>query len=263
MVASASPTRSDGRTLIERIVAQLAHRDLLQRPPRQDGALQRVGGEHAQARRLAGRIAHQDVGGALLLEQPHHGDDVGVRVDQVRRPHEGLVDARHVQRLQLVAALALAGGAELGAQVGKQQRAERGVGGDQVVDGLARQRIGHHLLDRHEAAAGLAGHQGAAVEAVVRPVGGHQILAVELLHHALDDDEQVRGRRADVEDHLVGPVIGDVHVVAHLALLVLRQAVEGRGVEVEGVGHGSGRAGGSGQMVKKSSEARAAAQAAI
>jgi hypothetical protein len=187
---------------------------------------------------LLARVAHQHVGGVLALEQPNDGDDVGVPLDDVRGAHEGLVHAGEVERLELVAAAPLAGRAELGAQVGEQQRAEVGVGGDQVVDGLVRQFISHHLLVGHEAAAGLAGHQAAAVEAVVRPVAGHALVAVELAHAALDQDEQMRRRRAHVQDDLARAKVGHVHVVAHQALLGLRQAVEGRGGEVEGVGHG-------------------------
>jgi hypothetical protein len=126
--------------------------------------------------------------------------------------------------------LALAGGAELGAQVGEQQRAKGGVGGNQLLHRVARQRVGHHLLGGDEAAAGLARHQAATVEAVVGPVGGGQLLAVELVDVTLDDDEQMRGHGiAHVQNHFARAEIDHVHVVAHQALLVLRQAVERRG----------------------------------
>ena len=133
--------------------------------------------------------------------------------------------------------MALAGGAELGAQVREQQRAKGGVGGNQLLHRLARQRVGHHLFGGDEAAAGLARHQAATVEAVVGPVGGGQLVGVELVDVTLDDDEQMGRHGAHVQNHFVRAEIDHVHMVAHQALLVLRQAVERRGAEVEGVRH--------------------------
>ena len=76
--------------------------------------------------------------------------------------------ARHRQRLHLALAVALRQRAELVRQVREQQRAEGRVARDQRVDGGLRQLVGQHLLGGDEAAAGAAGDQRAAVEAVVR-----------------------------------------------------------------------------------------------
>ena len=219
-------------------VGQLPHRQLVERGAVQDGALQRGGGEDAHTGRRAVAVAHQHVHGTFGLEQAHHRDNIGGGVHAVCGPHKGLVHPRHAQRLQLVLAVPLGQGTEFVREVGEQQRAESGVGRDQLADGLLLQRVGHHLLTGHEAAADLARHQRAAVKAVIGAIGGHHLAAVELLDEALDDDKQVGGCGVQVQHRLVGAEIGDVHMVAHQLLLGGAQAVKRRGLEVEGIRHG-------------------------
>ena len=219
-------------------VGQFPHRQLVERGAVQDGALQCGGGEDAHTGRRAVAVAHQHVHGTFGLEQAHHRDNIGGGVHAVCGPHKGLVHPRHAQRLQLVLAVPLGQSTEFVREVGKQERAKGGVGRDQLADGLLLQRVGHNLLTGHEAAADLARHQRAAVEAIVGAVGGHHLAAVELLHEAFDDDKQVGGGGVQVQHRLVGPEIGDVHMVAHQLLLGRAQAVERGGRKIEGVRHG-------------------------
>ena len=182
----------------------------------------------------------QHAGRALCMEQAHHGDDVGGRIHHMSGTQIGLVHARQRQRLQFVPVCALGQCAQLVAQVGEQQGAKGRVARDQLAHGFARKLVGDEFLGHGEAAACAAGHQGAAVEAVVGAVAGQDLVALGLHHMALDDDEEVGGRRAGVQHHGALGEVGDVHAIAHQRLFVGREAVEGRGGEVEGVGHGAG-----------------------
>ena len=157
----------------------------------------------------------------------------------MRRAQEGLVDAGHRQRLQLVLAAALGQRPQLVRQIGEQQRAEGDVRGDQRRDRLLREPVGHHLLDGDEAAAGATGHQRAAVEAVVGAVAALLLVAVPLLDMALDQHEQMGRLLAGRQDDRALAEILDVDAAAHPVALVGVQAVEGRGGKVEGAGHGA------------------------
>ena len=218
-------------------VRQIAHRQLVQRSPVQNGALHRRGREDAQALRRLAVVAHQHVGGALLLKKFDDGQDVGGRIDKDGRTQKGLVHARHAERLQLMLALARRQGAELVAQIRKQQGAKGGVGRNQVAHRLLGQLVGHHLFGRHKAAANLARHQTASVKAIVRAIGGNDLGALHLVHIALDDDEQMGGRNAHIQHRCPFGKIGHIHTAAHQTLLVLGQAVKGGGAEVECTGH--------------------------
>ena len=134
--------------------------------------------------------------------------------------------------------LALRQGAELVAQVRKQQRAKSGVRGNQVTYRLVRQLVGHYLLRRHKAAADAARHQPAAVEAVVGPVSRGDFVAVELGNVALDDDKQMGRRAANFQDRLALAKIDHIDAVANQPLLVRVQTVKRRGGKIEGIWHG-------------------------
>ena len=213
---------------------QLAHRQRVERAAIDDRALQSGVGEDPEP----GAIAHQQTAGPVPLHRGRHGDDARRAVDHMGRAQKGFVDPGHRQRVQFALAVALRQRAELFRQIGEQQGAECRVARDQRLDGGPGQFVRHHLFGRDEAAAGAAGHQRAAVEAVVGPERGHEFVGLELRDVALDDDEQVQRFGAGIEDRFRRAEIGDVDTVPDDLLLAGVQAVERRGREVERVGHG-------------------------
>ena len=160
-----------------------------------------------------------------------------------------LFQPRERERLHFLLVLALRQGGELVAKLGEQQGTEGSVAGDQRQHRLFGQLVGHHFFLRLETVAGLAGHQTATVEGVVRSVHVQHVFTIELYHAALDDHVQVARLVAHIQNHLAATEIGNVHVVAHLVLFGLAQAVEGRGGKIEGVGHGGRGEEGKGDTV--------------
>ena len=222
-----------------RAAGQRTHRQLVQRAPVKNSALQRGVGE--DARRAPGGRAQpgdQHTGAALRLEQAHHRDDVAPGIDRVYRAQIGLVDACQHERLALMLVWPLGQHAELVPNVGKQQRAKAGVARNQLVHRFVGQLVSHYFLSGHKAAAGAPGHQAPAIKTVIGAVGGLHLVALGLCDKTLDEDEQVRGHRPPLQHHGAFGEIGNVDAGAHQALLVRAQAVKGRSGKVEGIGHG-------------------------
>ena len=173
----------------------------------------------------------------MLLHQRRHAGDCRAGVNHMRRTQVGLADARQGQRHHLALMVALRQRAELVRQIGEQQRAKARVAHDQRVDGILRQLIGDDLLGGGEAAARPSRHQRAAIEAVAGAIGRHEFGAVELRDMALDDDEQVRRLDARVERRFAFTEVRDVDAVTDQSLFGRIETIEGRGREVERVGH--------------------------
>ena len=218
---------------------QLAHRQLVQRSTIQNGPLQPAGGEDAPAWWLYHIVTYQHVAGLLGLKQPHHRNDVHVGRYGMRWAQQRLVHPGHVQRLHLPLGIPPGHRLHLLSECREQQRTEGVVGRNQRVHCLMGQLVGQHLIHRHETAARTPGHQRPSVEAVVRPIGGQQLAAIELLHIALDQHEQVLRHIAGIQQHLAGPEVRHVHLVTDQPLLRCVQAVEGRDREIEGIRHGT------------------------
>ena len=74
-------------------VAQVAHRQLVERASIQNGTLHGRGGKDAQALWLNTAVAHQHIGGALGLKGLDHRKNAGRCIDKYRRAQEGFVHA--------------------------------------------------------------------------------------------------------------------------------------------------------------------------
>ena len=135
--------------------------------------------------------------------------------------HPRAQDAVHALRLPLPCE-----GVELAGYVRIEERREGGVAVDQAVDDVARDEMAERLLGRHEIFARGPVHEGAGVEAVLRPEHGRDRAAVPDLHGSLDHDMQpVRGASLG-DDHLFGREVPDVEPGSELFALLMRQAVE-------------------------------------
>ena len=217
---------------------QLTHRKPVQRASIQNGPLQPAGGEDPPSWRLYDIVTHQHVAGLFRLKQPNHRNDVQVGRHGMGWAQQRLVHTGHVQRLHLPFGVATSNRLYLLSECREQQRTEGVVGRNQRIHRLVGQLVGQNLVHRHETAAGTPGHQRPSVKAVIRPIGGQQLASIELLHIALDQNEQVLWHIASIQQHFARPEVRHVHLVTNQPLLRGVQAVEGRDREIEGIRHG-------------------------
>ena len=109
---------------------------------------------------------------------------------------------------------------ELVGEIRKQHRAKGCIAGDQAADGFFRQLVRHHFFGRHKPVADFFGDQATAVKAVVCSVGIDDLAVLDLVDETLDDDEQMGGLNADIEDGFARTKVGDVNTCADQSLLV-------------------------------------------
>ena len=165
----------------------------------------------------------QGIGLVLPHERPGLGDR-RVRLDELRRVQEEIVDPRAEQGREARALLLARNRIELVGDVEIEERREARVLVDKPQGDVAREEIAERLLARDEHVRPAALDQRAAVERVARPSQRDKVVAVALFDHPLDDDIEAVGRTVAGDDRLVRVEIGDVQRTADDFDLVVAQA---------------------------------------